>query len=116
MGFERHDQFFVESFGAPGNPERAIAGVPARAAALDPFASVFLASLLPAPRALPVSRLSYSGLEAYRRMRGDERWAFTPVIMVSGGMVSTRTASTFSSPGRRASPASKANGVEPPSW
>jgi DNA-binding response OmpR family regulator len=32
---------------------------------------------------LDVRLRGFSGLEAYRRMRSDERWAFTPVIMVS---------------------------------
>lgn len=32
---------------------------------------------------LDVRLRGFSGLEAYRRMRADERWAFTPVIMVS---------------------------------
>jgi PleD family two-component response regulator len=33
---------------------------------------------------LDVRLRGFSGVEAYRRMRADERWAFTPVIMVSG--------------------------------
>ncbi len=33
---------------------------------------------------LDVRLRGFSGLEAYRRMRSDDRWAFTPVIMVSG--------------------------------
>ena len=32
---------------------------------------------------LDVRLRGFSGSEAYRRMRSDERWAFTPVIMVS---------------------------------
>ena len=32
---------------------------------------------------LDVRLRGFSGVEAYRRMRSDERWAFTPVIMVS---------------------------------
>lgn len=32
---------------------------------------------------LDVRLRGFSGLEAYRRMRADERWAFTPVVMVS---------------------------------
>lgn len=32
---------------------------------------------------LDVRLRGFSGLEAYRQMRGDEHWAFTPVIMVS---------------------------------
>lgn len=32
---------------------------------------------------LDVRLRGFSGLEAYRRMRTDERWAFTPVVMVS---------------------------------
>lgn len=33
---------------------------------------------------LDVRLRGFSGVEAYRRIRADERWAFTPVIMVSG--------------------------------
>ena len=33
---------------------------------------------------LDVRLRGFSGVEAYRRMRADERWAFTPVIVVSG--------------------------------
>jgi DNA-binding response OmpR family regulator len=32
---------------------------------------------------LDIRLRGFSGTEAYRRMRGDERWAFTPVVMVS---------------------------------
>lgn len=32
---------------------------------------------------LDIRLRGFSGMEAYRRMRSDERWAFTPVIMVS---------------------------------
>lgn len=32
---------------------------------------------------LDIRLRGFSGVEAYRRMRSDERWAFTPVIMVS---------------------------------
>ncbi len=32
---------------------------------------------------LDVNLRGFSGLDAYRRMRSDERWAFTPVIVVS---------------------------------
>jgi CheY-like chemotaxis protein len=32
---------------------------------------------------LDIRLRGFSGLEAYRRMRSDDRWAFTPVIMVS---------------------------------
>ena len=38
---------------------------------------------------LDVRLRGFSGLEAYRRMRTDERWAFTPVIMVSAHATST---------------------------
>ena len=38
---------------------------------------------------LDVRLRGFSGLEAYRRMRTDERWAFTPVIMVSAHAEST---------------------------
>ena len=38
---------------------------------------------------LDVRLRGFSGLEAYRRMRTDERWAFTPVIMVSAHAAST---------------------------
>jgi DNA-binding response OmpR family regulator len=40
---------------------------------------------------LDIRLRGFSGVDAYRRMRSDERWAFTPVIMVSAHAASDPT-------------------------